>query len=228
MPEIIDLSLPIRDGEGRLGLENRLATPYTFENCGWQGTTFTMFAHMATHIDAPVHFIKGGKAIYEAPLERLIGPAGLVELDDHGRDAAITGDTLEDRARHLRRGDIIILRTGWSDKCWGTPSFWKEGPFLVPNAADWLAERGVRAVVYDFAEEYVVRQEGFRGEDCLVHHRILGEEIYNIEYVHCLSKIKRPRLAIIAFPLKLVGSDGSPARVVAIEGHELPSDFAVR
>ena len=171
---------------------------------------------------------RGARRFDEAPLERLIGPAGLVELDDHGRDAAITGDTLEDRARHIRKGDIIILRTSWSDKCWGTPAFWKEGPYLVPNAADWLVERGVRAVVYDFAEEYVVRQEGFQGADCVVHHRILGEEIYNIEYVHCLSQIRRPRLAIIAFPLKLVGSDGSPARVVAIEGHDLPSDFAVR
>jgi kynurenine formamidase len=74
----------------------------------------------------------------------------------------------------------------------------------------------------------VVRQKGFQGKDCLVHHRILGEEIYNIEYVHGLSKIQRPRLGIIAFPLNLVGSDGSPARVVAIEGFDLPSEFSVR
>ena len=86
----------------------------------------------------------------------------------------------------------------------------------------------MRAIVYDFAEEYVVRQEGFQGEDCEVHHRILGEEIYNIEYVHGLPKIERPRLAIIAFPLKLVGSDGSPSRVVALEGVDLPSEFQVR
>src|SRR5262249_3368009 len=187
-----------------------------------------MFAHMATHIDAPVHFIRGGKAIHEAPPERVIGRAGLLERDDHGREAAIKGETLEDRGRHIKRGDIVILRTGWSDRCWGTEAFWKEGPYLALDAADWLVERGVRAVVYDFAEEYVVRQKGFRGEDCVVHHRILGADIYNIEYVHGLSKIKRTRLSIIAFPLKLVDSDGSPARVVALEGYDLPSDFVVR
>src|SRR5262245_921057 len=38
VPDLIDLSIPIKDGEGRLGLENRFATPYSFENCGWQGT----------------------------------------------------------------------------------------------------------------------------------------------------------------------------------------------
>jgi kynurenine formamidase len=86
-------------------------------------------------------------------------------------------------------------------------------------------ERGVKAIVYDFAEEYVVRQPGFRGEDCEVHHKILGKDIYNIEYVHKLAAISRPRCAIVALPLKLAGLDGSPARVLAIEGVDLPGTF---
>ncbi|MGE0119684.1 MAG: cyclase family protein [Dongiaceae bacterium] len=228
MTDLLDLSIPVKHGDGRLGQEVRFATPYSFATCGWQGSTFTMFAHHATHIDAPNHFIEGGKAIDEAPLDRLIGPAGLIELDDHGREAAITGDTLEERGRHIRKADIAILRTGWSDACWGTSSFWKEGPYLDLTGADWLVERGVRAVVYDFSEEYAVRRPGFRGDDCVVHHRILGHEIYNIEYVQNLKKIRRPRLGLLALPLKLVGCDGSPARVVAIEGLDLPTDFSVR
>jgi kynurenine formamidase len=84
----------------------------------------------------------------------------------------------------------------------------------------------VKAVVYDFSEEYAVRQAGFRGEDCAIHHRILGEEIYNIEYVHNLGRISAPRLAILALPLKLAGLDGAPARVVAIEGMEFP-EFSI-
>jgi arylformamidase len=228
LPDLIDLSIPVRDGEGRLGLEVKFAKPYNFDNCGWQGSTFSMFAHYATHIDAPNHFIRGGKGIDEAALERLIGPAALVELDDHGAGRGIAGDTLEDRGRHVKEGDIVILRTGWTDKYWGKQPFWTEGPYLEVSGADWLVRRGARAVVYDFAEEYVVRKPGFKGPDCEVHHRILGKEIYNIEYVHGLSKIRAPRLGIIAFPLKLVGCDGSPARVVAIEGADLPSNFTAR
>lgn len=228
MADLIDLSIPVRNGEGRLGLEVRFETPYTFDNCGWQGSTFSMFAHYATHVDAPNHFIQGAKSIDQAPLERLIGPAALVELDDHCMEKAISGNTLEDRGRHMRRGDIAILRTGWTDRCWGEPRFWQEGPYLDMSAADWLVERGVRAIVYDFAEEYVVRKPPFEGKDCVVHHRILGEEIYNIEYVHGLAGIRTPRLAIIALPLKLVGCDGAPARVVALDGADLPAQFTVR
>jgi arylformamidase len=224
---VIDLSLPIRDHGARLGLSAEFSTPYTFEEHGWQGSTFTMFCHYATHVDAPNHFIEGTAGIDQAPLGKLIGPAAVVDLADHGRSAGITGDTLEDRGRHVRAGDIAILRTGWSDACWDTEPFWKEGPYLKADGADWLVDRGVKAIVYDFAEEYVVREPGFRGEDCVVHHKILGRDIYNIEYVHKLPAITAPRCTIVALPLKLVGLDGAPARVLAIEGVDLPGEFSL-
>ncbi len=224
---VIDLSLTLRHGEGRLGLSVDFATPYRFADCGWQGSSFSMFCHYGSHVDAPNHFIEGAASIDQAPLGKLIGPAALVELDDHGRAAAITGDTLEDRGRHVAPGDIAILRTGWSDAHWGRLPFWKAGPYLAGDGADWLVERGVKAVVYDFSEEYVVRRPGFRGEDCEIHHKILGRDIYNIEYVHNLSAISAPRCAIVALPLKLEGLDGAPARILAIEGFDLPGAFTV-
>mgnify|MGYP002267151027 CR=1 FL=1 len=86
-----------------------------------------------------------------------MGAAALIDLSDHGRNAGITDDTLEERGHHTRPGDICILYTGWSDN-WGTDKFWLEGPFLEPTGADWLVEREVAAIVYDFAAEYVVRK----------------------------------------------------------------------
>ena len=86
MARTIDLSITVRDGDGRLGLAVEFSTPYAFENVGWQGSTVSMFCHYATHVDAPNHFIRGGSGIDVAPLERLMGPAGVVELRDHGED----------------------------------------------------------------------------------------------------------------------------------------------
>jgi len=225
---VIDLSIPVHHGDGRLGLQVAFSTPYSFAEHGWSGATVSMFCHQATHVDAPNHFIEGADGIDQAPLGKLVGPAAVIELGDHGEMAAITGDTLEDRGRHVERGDIAILRTGWTDACWGRDNFWRDGPFLRGDGADWLVERGVKAIVYDFSEELIVRDPGgFRGEDCEVHHKILGRDIYNIEYVHNLAAIKAPRCAIVALPIKLVGLDGAPARVLAIEGVDLPRDFTV-
>jgi arylformamidase len=224
---VIDLSVPIAHGAGRLGLTVEFGTPYTFEDCGWAGSTFQMFCHYGSHVDAPNHFLPGTNGIDQAPLTKLLGPAAVLPLTDHGREAGITGETLEDRGRHVRPGDIAILQTGWSDAHWGRDEFWSEGPYLTPDGADWLVERGVKAVVYDFSEEYAVRDPGFRGEDCVIHHTILGQDIYNIEYVHNLPKIGAERCSIIALPLKLVGLDGAPARILALEGHDLPGEFEV-
>ena len=224
---VIDLSLTVDHGEGRLGQTVAFETPYSFAECGWQGSSFSMFCHYGSHVDAPNHFIEGGAGIDRAPLGKLIGPAAVVELSDHGRETVITGDTLETRGGHVAPGDIAILRTGWSDAHWGSETFWTEGPYLAADGADWLVERGVKAVVYDFSEEYVVRRPGFRGEDCEIHHKILGAEIYNIEYVHNLAAISAPRCALVALPLKLKGLDGAPARVIALEGHNLPGAFTV-
>lgn len=228
MSNLIDLSVPIRHGDGRLGSKVEFETTFTYEDVNWQGSTFTMFCHYGTHVDAPNHFIRDGKSIDEVPLKSLIGAAALVDLSDHGEAREITGDTLEDRGRHVQRGDIAILRTDWSDKHWGTEEFWCNGPYLGAKGADWLVERGVQAVVYDFSEEYAVRNPGFRGEDCVVHHKILGEDIYNIEYVQNLSRIERPRTTIIALPLRLCGLDGSPSRVIALEDVGLPSGLDVK
>ena len=224
---VIDLSIPVRHGEGRLGLEVSFDTPYNFPAHGWQGSTFSMFCHYATHVDAPNHFIEGGRGIDEAPLGKLIGSAGLVDLTDHGRGQGITARTLDDRGGDLQPGDIAILYTGWTDAHWGTTTFWTDGPYLDADGADWLVDRGVKGIVYDFSEEFIVRQPGFRGEDCVVHHKILGRDIYNIEYVHNLGAISRPRCAIVALPIKLVGLDGAPARVLAIEDADLPREFTV-
>ncbi len=223
-----DLSVTVRHGDGRLGLQVGFTTPYTYEDVNWQGSSFCMFCHYGTHVDAPNHFICDGIPIDEVPLNRIMGPAAVVELSDFDLSGKITGNVLEDRGSHVMQDDIAILRTGWSDKHWGEDVFWSSGPYLTADAGDWLVERGVKAIVYDFAEEYVVRNKGFRGEQCIVHHKILGNDIFNIEYVVNLAKIERPRCAIIALPVKLHGLDGAPARVVALEGVDLPRDFEVK
>lgn len=57
MSKLIDLSVPIEPGAGRLGLQVSFATPYSFAGHGWHGSTISMFCHYAAHVDAPSHFL---------------------------------------------------------------------------------------------------------------------------------------------------------------------------
>jgi arylformamidase len=215
--EIIDLTLPARHGDGRFGEENDFRVPYTYQEHGWQAASFSMFAHFGSHVDAPLHFIEGGGTIDEVPLSSLIGPGRLFDLHEIGENEAIDRACLESRQVSLESGDIAVLRTDWTDKHWGSPTFLRNAPYLTEDAAQWLVDQGVSAVVYDFPEERAIREAEFGGTECVVHHVILGSGVYNIEYVVDLAKLPADRsFTIIALPLKLVGLDGAPARVIAV------------
>ncbi len=50
-----------------------------FERAGGQELTSTL--HVSTHLDAPAHFYSGGKFIGDLPLDSLVGPACVVDLE---------------------------------------------------------------------------------------------------------------------------------------------------
>jgi arylformamidase len=216
--KLVDLTLPIQAGEGRFGLLTEFETEVSFADAAWQGSTFKMFAHTGTHIDAPVHFLEGGQGIDRAPLRSLVGEGWIFDLSSVRERHEITPADLERTDPGLREGTIAVLRTDWTDRAFGTERFLEDSPYLTLEAAHWLVERNVTAILYDFSEEYRVREPGFRGEDCEIHHLILGRGIHNVEYVTNLGAVRSPSPTIVALPLKLAGLDGSPARVIAIDG----------
>jgi arylformamidase len=216
--KIVDLTLPARAGDGRFGQENEfLETPHTFATHGLQSSTFKMFAHFGTHIDAPRHFIPGGATIDQVPLESLVGRGALFDLSKIGDGSPIGAALLTRQDPGLAAGDIAILRTDWMDHHWGSEEFLSKSPYLSEDGANWLVEKNVKAVVYDFPEEYAIRIADFRGESCAIHHTLLGNDIYNIEYVINLAALTESFPTIVALPLNLVGMDGAPARVIAVE-----------
>ena len=217
MSRLVDLTLPIVHGGGRLGLPNEFEVAYSFERVNWQGSVFRMFAHSGTHVDAPIHFIRDGATIEQTRLGRLIGPGVVFDLSAKQGSEAIGPADLAAQDPGLRAGEMAILRTDWSDKHWGTARFFEDSPYLTTDGARWLVKRQVSAIVYDFSEEYAVRTGTFRGEHCPVHHVILGAGIPNIEYVTNLGALQSTRVTIVAAPLKLVGLDGAPVRVIAFD-----------
>lgn len=69
--------------------------------------------HMGTHLDAPRHFMTGGKTIDQIPLEWVYGEGVIVDLSSElGELDLITVEMIESKAE-IRDGDILFLHTGW-------------------------------------------------------------------------------------------------------------------
>src|SRR3989338_4146318 len=75
----------------------------------------SMGSHTGTHLDAPGHFLKGGKTIDRLPLDAVIGPARVIPIRHPGE---IRVEEL--RGHKIRRGERILFKTRNSARCWNS------------------------------------------------------------------------------------------------------------
>ncbi|MCL4458452.1 MAG: cyclase family protein [Chloroflexi bacterium] len=179
-----------------------------------------------THIDAPKHFYEDGLANDEIPLEQLVGEAVLIDLSHKHPGEGVTAADLSSSTAQVKEGDIVILRSGWTERGpWGTERFWRAMIWLSTDACDWLIGRGIKSLALDFMAEVqpfvacphcgALRPSGKGSPN---HRKFLKKGIVLIEWLTNLGAISRERVWLICLPLKIKGSDGAPARVIAIEG----------
>lgn len=231
---IIDLSLTVRPKVAWAQWPRRLVeqeepvieiTPIsTVAKDGIFYSKFAMPTQGFTHMDAPSHFQKGGLNNDEVPLENLIGEGVVLDVPGKKPGEGVTSRDLERASAELRPGDFAIIRTGWTeDAPWGTERFWTEMVYLDPSVGKWLVAKKVKGLVYDcYADPpflFKSKQGGYRlkyrGSP---NHKILcASGIPLFTFCTNLREIRKPRVMIVALPLKLKGTDGAPARVVAIE-----------
>ena len=187
----------------------------------YQVTTVNTSMHAFTHVDTPLHIEPGHESIDAVDLSRLCGPAAVIDLTPVAANQEIGCTYLQKRAQHVRKGDLVILKTCWdSMRDYTTKSYWHEAPFISADAALWLSEQPIKAVGFDFPQDYVIREIPRRHPspaEMPTHDLILRKGILLIEYLCNLDKIESERIDLYALPLKIEGAEGGCARVIAIE-----------
>jgi kynurenine formamidase len=80
--------------------------------------------------------------------------------------------------------------------------------------ARWCVEKGVRMLG---VEPPSVADVNNIEELTAVHTVLLGAGVIVVEGLTNLDQIGRDKVTFMAFPLRIVGGDGSPVRAIAIE-----------
>ena len=178
--------------------------------------------HVATHVDAPIHIVPGGGFIESVDLRRLIGEAVVLDLDRGGEHYGYTADDLEQALPGVRRGDSVLIYSGFRDARAGERM---RQTYLTAGAAEWLVERGAVAVGLEPASpdpvhagmyEYGWLEKDGPNRPAWPAHRILLEaEIYIIEGLTNLDRIRGRRVRFAALPPLVPGLSGCPVRAVA-------------
>ncbi len=209
--KLIDLTHPLADGQPAFPGDPvpRIRPFATLAENGYNLTRFAMGSHQGTHLDAPFHFFRDGGTVDRIPLERLYGPATLVDLapgGSLGKGATITLQMLQPFASAFEPGGRVVLRTGWDER-FGSPEFFADYPSLTLEAARWIAGREIGLLGMDMPSPAVDPAE--------IHKILLGADVLLLEAVANLAALPE-RFTLAAFPLKLEGRDGAPVRAVAI------------
>jgi arylformamidase len=157
--------------------------------------------HTGTHVDAPLHFIEGGDATETLPLEVMIGPAFVVDATT--LDGPIDADSLG-RLNLPKDAERLILKTRNSE-LWSRSEFTREFIRLTADGARLLIGRGVRLVALDYLS--------IGDQDA--HRVLLGSGIVALEGLD-LREVEPGPYDLVCLPLRLVGSDGAPARAVLL------------
>ena len=218
--KIVDLTVPI--GEDTISppsVNQQLKLTSFHRGPGfWQASKVEMVLHTGSHVDFLKHVQPDGETAIDIPLERVFGDARVVDLSFIGPNHGISVEDLEKQAAQVTKGDIVLVRTDWTEKQWGNfPTYYLESPYCSAEAAQWLIDRGARAIGFDCFSEYCARLPDFTSEDFIIHKIILENGALLMQQMTNLSKLPTDRTFKFFAPfIKMKGAEGSPARFFAI------------
>lgn len=165
-------------------------------------SAITLGSHTGTHVDAPSHFLRDGTVIDQISLDRLIGKARVI-------DCVLVTNAIQPKDlldQDIAEGDIILLRTANSASD-PNGAFNPEFIYLSPQAAEFLAQKRVKAVGID----YLGIERGdpeHRTHTTLMHADIAIIEGLRLEHVPAGSYF------MICLPLAIIGLEAAPARAI--------------
>ena len=205
--KIVDVSLPLATGipawPGSTGFA--LTWVDLMENGhSCNNSRIACDTHIGTLVDAPLHFVKNGRSVDQIAADLLIGPCRVVYLPGLTRIDAETLSSLQlatDTKRLLLKTDNSNL---WLAK---EENFKKNYVCLTKNGAQWLVDREISLVGIDYLSI------GSYSNGVKTHQVLLEASVVVLEGLD-LSEAQAGEYELICLPLKLIGAEGAPARVV--------------
>jgi arylformamidase len=155
-----------------------------------------------THVDAPYHFLADGATVDQLPLEILLGKARVVELLARER---VDRPDLE--ALDLRDDLRLLFKTRMSGQML-RPQFQDEHVYFTEDAATYLVQAGIKLVGVDY-----LSFEKPGSLEFPAHHALLQAGVVIVEGLD-LSEAEPGEYDLVCLPLRVVGADGAPARVL--------------
>lgn len=157
--------------------------------------------HVGTHLDGPVHMVKGARKLSEISPDRFIANGHVIDVRGKKK---IDVDSLA--GKEIKAGDCVLFFTGFSEK-FRDAEYFENYPVLTEALAHKLVELQVKFIGTDAC--------GPDSDPYMIHRILLGKEILILENLTNLSELLALKhFEVIALPAKF-DADAAPVRVIA-------------
>lgn len=212
-------------------LQERVLT--TLEETGSDNREYTLGTSHGTHIDAPAHFMAGGRIMADIPQKERYLPLYVLHLEDKVAANAGYAVTVEDiKAFEARYGDIpagafVAFSSGWYKRIHSQEAFTntnEDGVEVTPGwsvaALEYLSrDRGITAIGHETLNTDAGPEAAAAGD--LVAQRFwLNENKFQVEVMANLDQVPAVGSAIMINAPHIKDAVAFPAEVIAVLDEE--------
>ena len=204
-----DISVPLKQGMSYLILDPVPPKVYRLHDAELGSkVTISMLeilSHTCTHLDAPLHFIKGGSTISDLPLTVVVGPCRVIEIKDPK-----TIKIAELEKHRIKKGERLLFKTRNSPFTYAGERFVEDYVYLESDSAAYLAEKKIalfgldNITIGDFRNEESIRK---------THRALLEAGIYILEDC-ALESVPPGEYELLCLPLLIYKGDAAPCRAI--------------
>ncbi|MFT4129609.1 cyclase family protein [Labrys sp. (in: a-proteobacteria)] len=226
-----DLSHAFHPGQPRFSAfpdeERQLVFDYP-KGDAFQVHRYAFVGQWGTHVDPPVHFIEGGRAVDDLPVSDMLLPLVVLDIREKVADSPDANPELsdivawEERNGRIPSGCFVALRTGWSSRWPDNERFYNRSADGVSHCPGWsravleelFEKRGIVAI----GHEQIDTDPGMATSkgDFSLEHYVLSRDRWQVELLANLDGLPEAGALIMASWPKAKGGSGFPARAVAI------------
>lgn len=185
----------------------------TIETVGRNTHRILLGSHSGTHMDAPFHFIPGGNTIEQLDISRMCGSVTVVDLRRYAAGSVVPLEAIE----KVTVTERMLFVFGWY-KNWKTDRYYRDFPYFSREAILYMLDKGMKFMAMDTPSPDTGSAIGETGDDSPNHKLLLENGVVIVEYLNNTDELSADlKYEIMALPLRVKGSDGSPCRVIVKE-----------
>jgi kynurenine formamidase len=189
---------------------------------------YAFVGQWGTHVDPPLHFVEGGRAVDNLPINEMLLPLVILDISQQvaGNPDATPGlddiATWEDRNGRIPEGCFVALRTGWSSNWPDAQRFFNRSSDGISHCPGWsrpvleelLERRGAIAIGHEQFDTGP-GQATSKGDFSLEQY-VRSRDRWQIELLANIGDLPEAGALIMVSWPKALGGSGFPARAVAI------------